>query len=31
MRIVQYQKIIGTFSEWLDVKKFPFDVQKLGI
>ncbi len=31
MRIVQYQKIIGTFSEWLNVKQFPFDVQKLGI
>ena len=31
MRIVQYQKITGTFSEWLDVKQFPFDVQKIGI
>ncbi|CAF1179128.1 unnamed protein product [Adineta steineri] len=31
VRIVQYQKITGTFSEWLHVKQFPFDVQKLGI
>lgn len=30
MRIIQYQKITGTFSEWLRVKEFPFDVQKLG-
>lgn len=29
-RIIQYQKITGTFSEWIQVKKFPFDVQKLG-
>jgi hypothetical protein len=31
VRIVQYQKINGTFSEWLHVKQFPFDVQKIGI
>jgi hypothetical protein len=30
VRIVQYQKIIGTFSEWLNVKQFPFDAQKIG-
>jgi hypothetical protein len=31
VRIVQYQKVNGTFSEWLNVKQFPFDVQKIGI
>lgn len=31
VRIVQYQKLNGTFSEWLNVKQFPFDVQKIGI
>ena len=31
VRIVQYQKIVGTFTEWLNVKQFPFDVQKIGI
>ncbi len=31
VRIIQYQKINGTFSEWLHVKQFPFDVQKIGI
>ena len=31
IRIVQHQKLIGTFSEWLNVKQFPFDVQKIGI
>ncbi len=30
VRIVQYQKINGTFSEWLHVKQFPFDTQKIG-
>ena len=29
-RIIQYQKITGTFSEWIQVKQFPFDVQQLG-
>lgn len=29
-RVIQYHKIIGTFSEWLNVKEFPFDVQKIG-
>jgi hypothetical protein len=31
VRIVQYQKFSGIFSEWLHVKQFPFDVQKIGI
>ena len=30
VRIIQYQKFNGTFSEWLQVKQFPFDVQKIG-
>ncbi len=30
VRIVQYQKFCGVFSEWLNVKQFPFDVQKIG-
>ena len=30
VRVVQYQKIIGTFSEWLHIRQFPFDVQKIG-
>jgi hypothetical protein len=30
VRIIQYQKITGTFSAWIHVKQFPFDVQKLG-
>ena len=29
-RIVQYQKFSGVFSEWLHVKQFPFDIQKIG-
>ncbi len=31
VRIVQYQKLNGTFSEWLHFQQFPFDVQKIGI
>lgn len=30
VRIVQYQKLIGTFSEILHVKEFPFDTQRIG-
>lgn len=30
VRIVQYQKFSGVFSEWLHVKQFPFDIQKIG-
>lgn len=30
VRIVQYQKLNGVFTEWLHVKQFPFDVQKIG-
>ena len=30
VRIIQYQKLSGTFSERLHVKEFPFDVQRIG-
>lgn len=30
VRIVQYKKLIGVFTEWLHVKQFPFDVQRIG-
>lgn len=29
-RVIQYQKFSGLFSEWLHVKQFPFDIQKIG-